>query len=132
MTFERKPHGKLILNLDFDGVMHSYSSGWQGADNIPDPPVPGLFEWIAKALPHFEVHVFSARSKEEAGRKAMYEWVKHYAGVEIADQLTFTAEKGAMFIGIDDRVIQFHGDWSDPQFEPEKLLAFTPWYKLVI
>jgi hypothetical protein len=57
--------------------------------------------------------------------------VKLHAGEDIANQLTFTAEKGAMFIGIDDRVIQFRGDWSDPQFEPERLLAFTPWYKLV-
>lgn len=33
----RKP----ILCLDFDGVIHSYSSGWKGADVIPDPPVAG-------------------------------------------------------------------------------------------
>jgi hypothetical protein len=33
----RKP----ILCLDFDGVLHSYTSGWKGAAVIPDPPVPG-------------------------------------------------------------------------------------------
>jgi hypothetical protein len=27
--------GKPILCLDFDGVLHSYSSGWKGADVIP-------------------------------------------------------------------------------------------------
>lgn len=30
--------GKPILCLDFDGVIHSYASGWKGADVIPDPP----------------------------------------------------------------------------------------------
>ena len=28
--------------FDFDGVVHSYTSGWQGEDTIPDPPVPGI------------------------------------------------------------------------------------------
>lgn len=123
-----RPNGKLILNLDFDGVMHSYKSGWQGIDNIPDPPVPGVFDWLRRALFHFEVHVFSARSANQLGRIAMYNWVKKYAP-DIADDLVFTPEKSAMFIGIDDRVLQFYGDWSDPRFEPRNLLAFQPWYR---
>lgn len=36
---------KPILNFDFDGVCHSYTSGWQSADTIPDDPVPGLFDF---------------------------------------------------------------------------------------
>ena len=32
---------KPIVVLDFDGVIHSYKSGWKGADVIPDEPVPG-------------------------------------------------------------------------------------------
>lgn len=26
--------------VDVDGVLHSYTSGWKGADRLPDPPVP--------------------------------------------------------------------------------------------
>jgi hypothetical protein len=129
MTDIRKPNGKLILNLDFDGVIHSYKSGWKGIDKIPDPPVPGAFEWIEKALEHFDVHVFSARSSDVKGRMAMRKWMKIHGGEAIVDRIEFTAEKGMMFIGIDDRVKQFNGDWSDPEFDPKKLLAFIPWYK---
>jgi hypothetical protein len=40
---------KPILCVDFDGVIHSYSSGWQGADIVNDPPTPGALAWLAKA-----------------------------------------------------------------------------------
>jgi hypothetical protein len=66
----RKP----ILCLDFDGVCHSYTSGWKGAAVIPDPPVPGLWEFLAKALYVFEVHIFSSRTHQEGGVEAMRAW----------------------------------------------------------
>ena len=37
---------KYTVVLDFDGVIHSYSSGWRGKTCIPDPPVPGIREEI--------------------------------------------------------------------------------------
>lgn len=129
--YDPKPHGKPILLLDFDGCIHSYSSGWQGAAVIPDPPVPGIFEWIEAALIYFEIHVYSARSTEPVGRLAMFEYVRKHAGPNstLAFRVTFTDKKTRPFITIDDRCVRFDGNWSDPQFDPQTLLKFTSWYQ---
>lgn len=66
---------KPILCLDFDGVIHSYTSGWKGPRAIVDPPVPGALEWIARALEHFEVCIYSSRSNAIGGRWAMRRWL---------------------------------------------------------
>lgn len=69
---------KPILCLDFDGVIHSYASGWKGARNIPDPPVDGALEYIIKSLDHFTVAIYSSRSHQWGGRRAMKRWLFDY------------------------------------------------------
>ena len=64
-----------ILCLDFDGVIHSYTSGWKGARIILDPPVPGSLEFIAKATKHFQIMIYSSRSSQWGGRRAMKKWL---------------------------------------------------------
>jgi len=116
---------KPILCLDFDGVIHSYTTQWLGATVIPDPPVPGAFEFIAYASPLFDVQIYSSRSKEQGGIDAMYQWMIEYAGP--AKLVTFCHEKPPAFLTIDDRAICFDGDWS--KLDPEELLKFKPWNK---
>jgi len=35
-----------VICIDFDGVIHSYKSGWKRARNIPNPPVEGTIDWM--------------------------------------------------------------------------------------
>lgn len=80
---------KPILCLDFDGVLHSYSSGWKGAHRIPDPPVPGALEFVVGALDRFTVAILSSRSHQWFGRYAMKRWLRGHliaaAGNDFSD-----------------------------------------------
>jgi hypothetical protein len=119
---------KRILSLDFDGVCHSYTSGWRGADVIPDPPVPGMWEFLEKATEMFEVNIFSSRTHQEGGLDAMKDWFYLWAEGDyphIVDKLVFPDEKPPAFVGIDDRVITFTGKWPSM----ESLDKFQTWAK---
>ena len=70
---------KRTLLLDFDGVLHSYTSGWKGATVVSDPPVPGALEFLSKAVKGFDVCIYSSRSHQWGGIRAMKDWlVKSY------------------------------------------------------
>lgn len=69
---------KPILTLDFDGVIHSYTSGWRGATVIPDPPVPGALEFIVAAINPFQVAILSSRSHQWGGRRAMKRYLRKH------------------------------------------------------
>jgi hypothetical protein len=128
--------GKPILCVDFDGVIHSYANGWQGADVVGDPPVPGALRWLWKAAEWFNVAIYSSRSSQEGGREAMHAWMNNFAIHEFGDKnsadrfmatLSFPIEKPAAFLTIDDRAICFEGDWNE--LNPADLLEFKPWNK---
>ncbi len=123
---------KPILCLDFDGVIHSYSSGWKGADVVPDPPVSGGMAFIVEAVDHFSVQIFSGRSNQDGGIPAMKEWLFKclHAEVPEAANSTFASigwplEKPPALVTLDDRALTFHGTW--PSIE--SLKRFQPWNK---
>lgn len=66
------------IALDFDGVIHAYTSGWQGARVIPDPPVDGALEFLVGALDRFNVAIYSSRSHQWGGRRAMKRWLRQH------------------------------------------------------
>jgi len=77
---KRKP----TLVLDFDGVIHSYSSPWAGPRRVLDPPVPGALRFVCQATAVFDVCVHSSRSHAIGGRRAMRRWLQaQYAGLDL-------------------------------------------------
>jgi hypothetical protein len=126
--------GKPILCLDFDGVCHSYTSGWQGADVIPDDAVPGLFEFLEKAAPWFDIQVYSSRSNQPGGIAAMQAWFDQQRRKwqatggqgDASYSISFPTEKPSAFVTLDDRAITFTGLWPEVEF----LRNFRPWHKL--
>ncbi len=124
---------KPILCIDFDGVIHKYSGGWQNG-KIYDVVTDGFFEWAEKAARFFKLVIYSSRSKDEDGIIAMGLWFTEQRrqwrekGGTASDgklEFEFAHEKPPAFLTIDDRAIAFNGDWSE--LDPEKLAAFKPW-----
>lgn len=124
---EKKP----ILCLDFDGVIHSYTSGWKGADVIPDPMTEGTAEFLAQAVEIFRVAIFSSRSGQPLGVEAMQLWLRSqlYKRMDRVDAdriyglVEWPREKPPAMVTIDDRAIQFRGFWPPLDI----LLAFKTW-----
>ena len=120
---------KPILCLDFDGVIHSYTSGWKGADVIPDPPVPGALQFIVEALKHFRVAIYSSRSGQAGGIDAMKAWLANWTTDPDYQmpwhEIEWPTEKPPAFLTIDDRAITFTGEWPSM----EVLKNFKPWNK---
>lgn len=130
-----------IICVDFDGVIHSYTSGWQGVSVISDPPVPGAIKWLEDHLPVPDcicamapahegpiVQIYSSRSKSWCGRRAMKKWlIKHgmHAGYINEKILKFPTKKPAAFLTIDDRAICFDGNFPTT----DQMINFKPWNK---
>ena len=131
------------LCIDFDGVIHSYEKGWQDGA-IYGTVVPGFFEWAKSLAGKFDLVIYSSRSKEEAARLAMQSWLITQHAKQMPDDcledcilggtvrlgdldFCMASDKPAAWLTIDDRAIQFTGNWSDPALTPEAMLAFRPW-----
>lgn len=135
-----------IICVDFDGTIHSYDRGWQDGV-IYGEVLPGFFEWLMQAKDHFVVAVYSSRSRTEDGYRAMHDWLRvryrrwleglsaetrasllgERVSPSLDDLLIFLHEKPAAHLTIDDRAIQFRGQWNVPELDPLALIHFKPW-----
>lgn len=114
---------KKTVVFDFDGVIHSYTSGWKGADVIPDPVVEGIQSTINSLRQEdYEVIIVSTRCACPEGMSA----VKKYLADNNIIVDAVMKEKPPAICYIDDRAICFDGH---PETLLEKVRNFAPWNK---
>ena len=129
------------LCIDFDGVLHSYISGWQGIDVIADPPVDGAFNALyAYISAGHTLAIHSARSAENKGRSAIRDWIAeqdaHYCKAEteklgephvgpvLNEHIRYPKFKPQAKVYLDDRGYRFTGQFPNIQEQD-----FRPWNK---
>lgn len=114
------------LVVDFDGVLHSYVSGWKGPTSIPDAPVDGALDFLESAIERFEVAILSSRSREAGGIDAMKAWLlEHGLDAHVLGKLRFPRTKPPAHVYLDDRGWRFEGTF--PSLDA--IESFQPWHK---
>jgi hypothetical protein len=105
------------VGVDFDGVIHAYSKGWQDGA-IYDEPVPGAFAALRTLMKHYTVFVFTSRDPYQAeewlashGFSCMIDNESGDPGFwDVPDVLLVTRRKYPAVAYIDDRAVRFT-DW---------------------
>jgi FMN phosphatase YigB (HAD superfamily) len=120
----------MTIAIDFDGVIHAYSKGWNGGA-IYDPPVPGTREAMqALRDKGYKIYIFSTRSNKMFRKKDEIDQdtaMKAYlAEHEIPYDKIWTFGKPMADIYLDDRAIGFRGDWNAALTD---INNFVPWTK---
>lgn len=121
-SIEKLAEEKPTVVFDFDGVIHSYKSGWKGVTVIPDEPVVGIKAAIDDLRKDHQVVVLSSRCSEPGGIKAIEEYLKKYNIVvdKVVDK------KPAAIAYVDDNGITFDGDTVSL---PDRVRNFKSWLK---
>ena len=127
LALRTEANGRRIC-VDFDGVIHSYTSGWQGADVANDKPVPGALEWLCRLLDAgFAVCIYSSRSSQPGGIECMRNYLIRWGLHDrVMSELHFPIAKPAANMTVDDRAFRFEGDFPSVEW----LERFRPWNKL--
>lgn len=116
---------RYTLAVDFDGVVHMYTTPFQGEDVIPDPPVPGAIEALNRLSRSFTIVIHTTRGRTEQGAAAVRRYL-HEHGYRLAFETTVTAQKVPALLYIDDRGYRFDGtNWPTAH----EVHAMRPWNK---
>lgn len=103
-------HTKTVA-VDFDGVIHTYNSGWTGY-TPEDGPEPGALDFIWELIEQgYRVVVMSSRAHNAEGLAAIHDWLLANGFPE----LEVTHEKVMAVAYVDDRAVPYStgsGEWS--------------------
>ena len=126
---------RYTIAVDFDGVLHSYTTPWINAHTIPDEPVVGAIQWLWNMLQDFDVIIHSTRCKTWRGRIAVRRWLKQHAGNLYyecmvgpgLEDVILTHKKLPALVYIDDRAYRFMGPGTFPSVQA--IHQLRPWNK---
>lgn len=102
---------KQTIAVDFDGVIHRYSRGWQDG-TIYDPPVDGAREALERLHRRYKVVIFTTRVNPDmrgsnVQMDRVVDWLKEHGfrqGVHF-DEVTHVKPPAVVYI--DDRALRF-------------------------
>jgi len=117
-TSDYKPN----ILIDFDGVIHAYTTPWTDSATVSDGPVPGALRALVVYAQTYQVNIFSTRSGDpegvEAMQKALCRWYTEYedfseetARAFVYETLHFPMTKVPAVLTIDDNAYRFNGRW---------------------
>lgn len=117
---------KKTICIDFDGVIHDYSKGWQG-DDVFGSMIPNA-DLGTKALKKqgFTIIIFTTRPKTDAlvkwlkDNKIVYDYIN-----ENPSQPKKSSGKLIADVYLDDRGITFRGTWDE--WLIEQIVSFKSW-----
>ena len=114
---------KKVVCVDFDGVIHSFTSPWHPGCPPLDPPVPGAITFLRQLVNEgMRVIIFSCRSESEEGIEGMKTWMTE-KGFFFVNCYEFTSKKPIADIYIDDKAYEFRGIFPTLDF----IERFKPW-----
>ena len=121
------------LAVDFDGVIHSYTTPWEAPTVIPDPPVEGAIEWLHEMMQEFDITIMSSRAISLEAIGAIHLWLMNYCSAKQwsgtgqtrgLQHIEITNEKVPAMIYVDDRGWRFTGPGAFPTIED---IRRKPW-----
>ena len=125
---------RYTIAVDFDGVLHSYTSPWVAPHIIPGPPVAGAIWWLWLTLQHFDVVIHSTRCQTWRGRRAVRAWLRKHAKAKGLwreetkrglEDVKLSYSKPPALVYLDDRALRFEGKFPSV----DEIHRLRPWNK---
>ena len=103
------------IAIDFDGVIHTFDKGFHDGTCYGEP-IAGSIDAIKALSEHYNIIIFSAKLRPDrplvdgkTGYDLVNEWLEKY---DLHQYITdITHEKPRAKYYIDDKAIEFKGDW---------------------
>lgn len=114
------------IAFDFDGVIHQFKKGWQGAEIISEKPVRGIRNVLSELkVKGYKITIYSCRALTLEGYRAMVKWLAENKMIEFIEDIT--SSKPIAKVMVDDRCINFRGNTTSLVDEIE---SFRSWEEL--